>query len=139
MDAEFGNKNVVGHTVTHDDPLMVRMKSNTRVEYCGEQITLKSLLSHVPRACCHLYPKFNWRAKRIAVLYDGHAVDLLVIWRNVKGVWRVLASLCVELSCGKLSSSLPLEPISLLASSIFKDRPTNPGRLETRKVRRNSI
>ncbi len=73
VDAEFGNKSVVGHCVTHSDPLMVRMKSNTRIDYCGERITLKSLLSHVPRACCHAYPKFNWRAKRIAVQYDGHA------------------------------------------------------------------
>ena len=88
VDAEFGNKKVVGHCVTHDDSLMVRMKSNTRVEYCGEMINLKSLLAHVPRACCHPYPKFNWRAKRIAVHYDGHPVDILVIWRNVKGSWR---------------------------------------------------
>ncbi|WP_407540506.1 transposase (plasmid) [Deinococcus radiomollis] len=87
VDAEFGNKQVVGHCVTHNDSLLVRMKSNTRVEYCGEEMTLKSLLSHVPRTCCHSYPKLNWRAKRIAVRYDGHAVDILVIWRNIKGTW----------------------------------------------------
>ena len=73
--------------MTHNDSLLVRMKSNTRVEYCGEEMTLKSLLSHVPRTRCHLYAKFNWRAKRIAVRYDGHPVDILVIWRNVKGRW----------------------------------------------------
>ena len=104
-DAEFGNKKVVGHCVTHDDPLMVRMKSNTRVEYCGELVTLKSLLSHVPRKCCHFYPKFNWRAKRIAVQYDGHAVDILVIWRNVKGIWSaffLLSTFSQETSLGEL-------------------------------------
>ncbi|WP_407543325.1 hypothetical protein Q0M94_25680 (plasmid) [Deinococcus radiomollis] len=87
VDAEFGNKQVVGHCVTHNESLLVRMKSNTRVEYCGEEMNLKSLLSHVPRTCCHSYPKLNWRAKRIAVRYDGHAVDILVIWRNIKGTW----------------------------------------------------
>lgn len=86
-DAEFGNKKVVCHAVTHDDSLLVRMKSNTRVEYHGETMTLKSLLSHASRASCHHYAKFNWRAKRIAVLYDGHAIDILVIWRNIKGAW----------------------------------------------------
>ena len=87
VDAEFGNKKVVGHCVTHHDSLLVRMKSNTRVEYGGEQMTLKSLLLQIPRTRCHLYPKLNWRAKRIAVRYDGHTVDILVIWRNVKGTW----------------------------------------------------
>ena len=105
VDAEFGNKKVVGHTVTHDDPLIVRMKSNAWVEYCGETITLKSLLSHVPRACCHPYSKFNWRAKRIAVIYDSHAVDILVIWRNVKGIWSaffLLSTFSQETSLGEL-------------------------------------
>ena len=105
VDAEFGNKKVVGHCVTHDDPLMVRMKSNTRVEYCGELITLKSLLSHVPRACCHPYPKYNWRAKRIAVIYDSHAVDILVIWRNIKGIWSaffLLSTFSQKTSLGEL-------------------------------------
>jgi hypothetical protein len=105
VDAEFGSKKVVGHCVTHDDALIVRMKSNTRVEYCGEMITLKSLLSHVPRNCCHSYPKFNWRAKRIAVIYDSHAVDILVIWRNVKGMWSaffLLSTFSQETSLGEL-------------------------------------
>lgn len=104
-DAEFGNKNVVGHCVTHDDPLLVRMKSNARVEYGGEAMTLKSLLTHVPRSSCHFYPNFNWRAKRIAVRYDGHAVDILVIWRNVKGTWSaffLLSSFSRETTLGEL-------------------------------------
>ena len=87
VDAEFGNKKIVGHCVTHNDSLLVRMKSNTRIEYCGKEMTLKSLLSHVPRNRCHPYPKLNWRAKRINVRYDSHPVDILVIWRNVKGRW----------------------------------------------------
>ena len=104
-DAEFGNKNVVGHFVTHSDPLMVRMKSNTRVEYDGEVITLKSLLSYVPRSCCHFYSELNWRAKRVAVQYDGHAVDILVIWHNVKGIWIaffLLSAFSQETSPGEL-------------------------------------
>ena len=51
----------------------------------------------------------------------------------------VLASLCVELSRGKLSLSLPLELISPLASSISKDRLLNSGQLETLSNRHNSI
>jgi hypothetical protein len=105
VDAEFGNKKVVGHCVTHNDSLLVRMKKNTRVEYCGEAITLKSLLSHVSRTHCHLYPKLNWRAKRIAVRYDGHPVDILVIWRNVKGRWLaffLLSTFPQETSLGEL-------------------------------------
>jgi len=38
------------------------------------------------------------------------------VWLYHRFPLRVLASLCVELSCGKLSLSLPLELISLLAS-----------------------
>lgn len=105
VDAEFGNKKVVGHCVNHNDPLMVRMRSNARVEYCGKVITLKSLLSHVPRAGCHPYSKFNWRAKRIAVIYDSHAVDILVIWRNIKGRWSaffLLSTFSQETSLGEL-------------------------------------
>ena len=105
VDAEFGTREVVGHCVTHADPLMTRMKSNTRIEYCGETMTLKSLLSYAPRASCHLYPKFNWRAKRLAVQYDGHAVDILVIWRNVKGIWSaffLLSTFSQDTSLGEL-------------------------------------
>ncbi len=104
-DAEFGNKNVVGHCVTHNDSLLVRMKRNTRIEYRGETMTLTSLLSHALRADCHHYAKFNWRVKRIAVLYDSHAVDVLVIWRNVKGVWTaffLLSTFPQETTLGEL-------------------------------------
>ena len=69
----------MSHAVTHNDSLLVRMKSNARVEYGGELMTLKSLSTHVPGSSCHSYPKFNWRAKRIAVHYDSHAVDILII------------------------------------------------------------
>ena len=65
VDAEFGNKKVVGHFVTHNDSLLVRMKGNTRVEYCGEEMTLKSLLSHVPRNRC--------RNSRDSLSTDGRA------------------------------------------------------------------
>jgi hypothetical protein len=105
VDAEFGNKSVVGHCVTHDNWLLVRMKSNTRIEYCGKVTTLKSLLTHFPRSSCHLYSKFNWRVRRIAVKYDGHAVDILVVWRNVKGIWKaffLLSTFPQETSLGEL-------------------------------------
>ena len=37
--------------------------------------------------------------------YDGHPVDILVIWRNVNGIWRALTLLSTfskETSLGEL-------------------------------------
>ena len=44
-------------------------------------------------------------AKRIAVQYNSHAVDILVIWRNVKGIWSaffLLSTFSQETSLGEL-------------------------------------
>ena len=105
VDGEFGTGEVIDHAVMNDDSLLVRMKDNTRVEYCGESMTLKSLLSHAPRDQCHFYSKFNWRAKRVAVQYREHTVDILIIWRGVRGAWKaffLLSTFSKEASLGEL-------------------------------------
>ena len=105
VDGEFGTGEVIDHGVINDDALLVRMKGTARIEYCGESMTLKSLLSHVQKNQCHFYSKFNWRAKRVAVQHRGHTVDIIVIWRGVKGIWKaffLLSTFSKETSLGEL-------------------------------------
>lgn len=108
VDAEFGTKDVVRAFVTHDDPLLMRVKSNSRVVVDGKSMTLSTLAHSYPRSSCHLYPKIGWRVKRVTVDYDGHAVTILIIWRAVNGCWRpffLLSTFDLETSVGELVSA----------------------------------
>ena len=87
-DAEFGTKDVIRAFVTNDDPLLTRMKSNSRVVLDGQSMTLATLARTYPRSTCHLYSKIGRRVKRVAVEYDGHAVTILIVWRTVNGCWK---------------------------------------------------
>ena len=108
VDAEFGTKDVIRAFVTNDDPLLTRMKSNSRVVLDGQSMTLATLARTYPRSTCHLYSKIGWRVKRVAVEYDGHAVTILIVWRAVNGCWKpffLLSTFSLETSVGELVSA----------------------------------
>jgi hypothetical protein len=67
VDAEFGTRDVIKVFVTHYDPLLTRMKNNSRVVLDGQSMTLATLAYTYPRSTCHLYSKIGWRVKRVAV------------------------------------------------------------------------
>lgn len=88
LDGEFGGDESIEFSQTHDIPVLVRAKRTLTVEFEGQHLTLAQLATQFDHTKCHPYAEFGWRAKRLAVCRSGRAFDVLIIWRNVHGVWE---------------------------------------------------
>ncbi|WP_139322964.1 transposase, partial [Deinococcus marmoris] len=87
-DAEFTTREVIAYCLEHGISFLGRIKGNSNFIYQGETLNLKSLEKRFPPGDCHYTEKFNWRSKRVAVEMAGSSVEIVIIYRREKGVWK---------------------------------------------------
>lgn len=86
VDGEIGRDEALKFSLEKEIPVLIRAKSNMKVEFEGELLSLKQLAALFGPQRCHLYSDMNWRAKRLSVKRNGLSFDVLIVWRSVHGV-----------------------------------------------------
>lgn len=87
-DGEFSSEEAIRFHKENSLNFLGRIKSNRKVEYNGEKLSLKQLANRFPYKDCHLSPKWNWRAKKIKVRINELDVFIIIVYRKDKGFWK---------------------------------------------------
>lgn len=88
FDAEFTSRSVLAFSLEAGIGFLGRIKSNCRVKLDGENLNLLQLAERFPFKACHSDHRHGWRSARVPVELDEMKLDILIVYRKQKGVWK---------------------------------------------------
>lgn len=87
-DGEFSSQKAIEFHLENNINFLGRIKSNRTIEYNGEKMNLNKLAEKFPFKSCHEDKRVGWRSARITVQLAQSDVDILIVYRKDKGLWK---------------------------------------------------
>lgn len=87
-DGEFSSQEAIRFHKDKNLCFLGRIKSNRRVDFEGQMMSLGDLAGVLTYKHCHYDSKTGWRSKKLAVRLGEDDVFVLIVYRKDKGVWK---------------------------------------------------